>query len=109
MKVPLSDKNGNGFEQEEGYIKFPNGFILQYGEGVGRYGEGLTEVKFKKPFPKNCLYVLVGTKSMVLDGFNDSFYQSVSFNKEGFVAEKQAIEGYGLSRLTKPTYFAIGM
>ena len=108
MRVPVFYKEEGSFKMEDGYIKFSNGLIIQYGFGQQQYGEGLQRFYFKKPFPKECLSVTIGSAAGEVTAMNDAIYQYISHDRESVLVFKQGFYGSSNGHPVAPSYIAIG-
>lgn len=79
--------------EENGWVKFKNGFIVQWGKGGNGAGSG--RVNFPITFPKICVYANAG--GIFGDGLPDNAYQCIvitkSVTKEGFTYQFDNIGG----------------
>ena len=74
--------NGNGF------VKFKNGFIIQWGSSEQKPSgyEGKVTCNFPVAFPGQCLNVLLGTGISTASEYANTVYQLLSFTASSFEA-----------------------
>lgn len=87
-----------------GYIKFPNGLIIQWCTGGGVASESDTTTYFPIAFPNACLNVIVGT--YMPSGDRDSMFQMRYYDNSSVTSRLNQFNAAGGTGY--PTVFAVG-
>ena len=87
-----------------GYIKFPNGLIIQWCTGSGVASESDTTTYFPIAFPNACLNVIVGT--YMPSGDRDSMFQMRYYDTSSVTSRLNQFNAAGGTGY--PTVFAVG-
>lgn len=91
-----------------GWVKFANGLIVQWGMGSEQLSEATQTVIFPITFSRGCFSLITGT-ILSVDGIrNDSMWQVATVERERAVLFHQHFTTDGIGK-TKPTYIAIGV
>lgn len=91
-----------------GWVKFANGLIVQWGMGSEQLSEATQTVIFPITFSRGCFSLITGTILSVAGIRNDSMWQVATVERERAVLFHQHFTTDGIGK-TKPTYIAIGV
>lgn len=91
-----------------GWVKFANGLIVQWGMGSEQLSEATQTVIFPITFSRGCFSLITGTILSVAGIRNDSMWQVATVERERAVLFHQHFTADGVGK-TKPTYIAIGV
>ena len=91
-----------------GWVKFANGLIVQWGMGSEQLSEATQTVIFPITFSRGCFSLITGTILSVAGICNDSMWQVATVERERAVLFHQHFTTDGIGK-TKPTYIAIGV
>ena len=91
-----------------GWVKFANGLIVQWGMGSEQLSEATQTVIFPITFSRGCFSLITGTILSVAGIRNDSMWQVATVERERAVLFHQHFTTDGVGK-TKPTYIAIGV
>ena len=91
-----------------GWVKFANGLIVQWGMGSEQLSEATQTVIFPITFSRGCFSLITGTILSVAGTRNDSMWQVATVERERAVLFHQHFTIDGIGK-TKPTYIAIGV
>lgn len=91
-----------------GWVKFANGLIVQWGMGSEQLSEATQTVIFPITFSRGCFSLITGTILSVAGIRNDSIWQVATVERERAVLFHQHFTTDGIGK-TKPTYIAIGV
>lgn len=91
-----------------GWVKFANGLIVQWGMGSEQLSEATQTVIFPITFSRGCFSLITGTILSVAGIRNDSMWQVATVERERAVLFHQHFTTDGTGK-TKPTYIAIGV
>jgi phage tail fibre protein len=91
-----------------GWVKFANGLIVQWGMGSEQLSEATQTVIFPITFSRGCFSLTTGTILSVAGIRNDSMWQVATVERERAVLFHQHFTTDGIGK-TKPTYIAIGV
>nr|DAM95244.1 MAG TPA: Baseplate wedge protein [Caudoviricetes sp.] len=91
-----------------GWVKFANGLIVQWGMGSEQLSEATQTVIFPITFSRGCFSLITGTILSVAGIRNDSMWQVATVERERAVLFHQHFTPDGIGK-TKPTYIAIGV
>ena len=91
-----------------GWVKFANGLIVQWGMGSEQLSEATQTVIFPITFSRECFSLITGTILSVAGIRNDSMWQVATVERERAVLFHQHFTTDGIGK-TKPTYIAIGV
>lgn len=91
-----------------GWVKFANGLIVQWGMGSEQISEATQTVIFPITFSRGCFSLITGTILSVAGIRNDSMWQVATVERERAVLFHQHLTTDGIGK-TKPTYIAIGV
>ena len=94
--------------EQNGWIKFANGLIVQWGMGSEQISEDAQTVTFPITFSRGCFSLITGTILSVSGTRNDSMWQVATVGRERAVLFHQHFTVDGVGK-TKPTYIAIGV
>lgn len=111
-KLPSEFVLLNSFENNKsnnGYIKLPNGLILQWFEGEPiPAGEATRFIGFPIAFPNACLNCMVST-IIAMDTDSDPYFQIIGTpTKTGVSVKRQLVSGMRDWASSKPSFMAIG-
>lgn len=91
-----------------GWVKFANGLIVQWGMGSEQLSEATQTVIFPITFSRGCFSLITGTILSVAGIRNDSMWQVATVERKRAVLFHQHFTADGVGK-TKPTYIAIGV
>lgn len=91
-----------------GWVKFANGLIVQWGMGSEQLSEATQTVIFPITFSRGCFSLITGTILSVAGIRDDSMWQVATVERERAVLFHQHFTADGIGK-TKPTYIAIGV
>ena len=91
-----------------GWVKFANGLIVQWGMGSEQLSEAIQTVIFPITFSRGCFSLITGTMIFSTGIRNDSMWQVATVERERAVLFHQHFTTDGIGK-TKPTYIAIGV
>ena len=91
-----------------GWVKFANGLIVQWGMGSEQISEDTQTVIFPITFSRGCFSLITGTILSRAGNHNDSMWQVATVERERAVLFHQHFSNDGVGK-TKPTYIAIGV
>ena len=91
-----------------GWVKFANGLIVQWGMGSEQLSEATQTVIFPITFSRGCFSLITGTILSEAGIRNDSMWQVATVERERAVLFHQHFTTDGIGK-TKPTYIAIGV
>ena len=98
--------------EENGYIKFRNSFMLQWGMfgtfGTLSFDNETKWFHFPTPFPSKCLCVFLAVKGREVSNKLDFNYQILEYNRTSAKIVLQFFSNWYDTSLAAPIFFAIG-
>ncbi len=91
-----------------GWVKFANGLIVQWGMGSEQISEDTQTVIFPITFSRECFFLISGTMILRPGERNNSMWQVATVERERAVLFHQYFSTDVIEK-TKPTYIAIGV
>ena len=108
----LATKSGAGqlvvIKENNGYIRFENGTILQFATGDFGVSETAMWVNFPMPFPNVCLWAGVSTRLLSDNNDTNTWFQLISWDSYTAKVYRQIVDSGSNKQQTAPYIFAIG-